>query len=134
MIRHPLGQHTPECSNPTNCFEYALVMDMTATEHANYINHSTARFAELRAASSRQFRTSEQEDFTPPHGYALTAAQQREHDTQEARYKAARLRELDAEHAEMFVHLAAKPGPRLTAAELAEFEPPNPYPSLKVKR
>jgi hypothetical protein len=127
--QHPLGEHLTTCSGPDNCAEYAAVLAMTPTEHARYINDSTLRLASAR---SRQFRASEQEDFTPPDAFAADIIKRREAEpTPESRfaeqYKAARLRELDAEHAEIDASIAAAPQPRLTAAELAEWDPPDPY-------
>ena len=123
--RHPLGEHLSTCSGPDDCAEYAAVLTMTPAQHANYINESTARFAQTRSASARTLRTS-QEDFRPPDSYAPALARIRaatmtpEREFAE-RYAAERLAAFDAERGEM------EPLPRLTAAELGEFAAPDPY-------
>ena len=132
--QHPLGEHLSTCSSPENCAEYAAVLAMTPTQHANYLNDSTLRFAQQRTA--RQFRASQPraatEDFSAPDSYAPSVAKRRAAEATPAsrfaeEYKAARLRELDAEYAEMTARHAAAPRPRLTAAQVVEFTPPDPY-------
>jgi hypothetical protein len=71
-------------------------------------------------------------DYTPPDSYAADLAKLRAAsatpDTLFAeRYAADRLRALDLEHKEIDAHIAAAPQPRLSAAEDAEFAPPDPY-------
>jgi hypothetical protein len=75
-------------------------------------------------------------DYAPVDGYASALKARAASETQtpaehlaafEEQWKAARLRDLDAEHAETDAHLAPTSTPRLPTAELAEFKPPNPY-------
>jgi hypothetical protein len=91
-----------------------------------------------RAAASGQLRAmgvealSAAEEFTPEDSYRegiarLKAANATPLSTFEDQYKAARLRELDAEHPRLAEHVAAEPRPRLTAAEVAKFKAPDPY-------
>jgi hypothetical protein len=79
---------------------------------------------ELRAAAAKEFE--------PPKAYERDVRQMRAASATdlsrfEVDYKASRLRELAAEYAEIDAHLEANPSPRLTAAELAEYAPPDPY-------
>jgi hypothetical protein len=77
------------------------------------------------------------ESYAPPNPWALTAAQQAERlATPELRaeveYKNRRMREFAAEYARAAAFNATRPAPRvLSAAELAQYAPPNSYPSLK---
>ena len=75
----------------------------------------------------------EEHDGSTPDPYAReTAANRAAHatplSTSQEQDKADRLRELDAEHADIDAYIASHPQPRLTAAELAAIpEPPDPY-------
>jgi len=73
------------------------------------------------------------DEFAPPNSYesalkARAASEERTPEqTFEAQWKASRLRELAVEHAALNAHVTATPSPRLTAAEVAKFDPPDPY-------
>jgi hypothetical protein len=140
MNQHLPGQHLATC-NPDNCLEWRDYLSAPAAEKAAYIAYDTARNARLRAASkqSRQFRVSQEETYAPPHSYALTSAQLREREATpelraEAAYKTRRMRELADEHARIYAHIAANPGPRLTDAELSKYAPPDSYGLAKKER
>jgi len=71
-------------------------------------------------------------DCTPPNPYthgltALRAATATPESTFEDRWKAERLAALSTEHRDIAASIAAAPQPRLTAAQVAEFAPPNSY-------
>lgn len=87
-----------------------------------------AHFAALRISQE----TDMTEDYAPPDSYGpalavLRAATATNESTFEARWKAERLRELDAEGARLDARIEATPFPRLTASEAEEFAPPDPY-------
>ena len=64
QAQHPLGQHLSTCSGPDNCAEYLAVLSMTPEQHANYINDSTARFAQQRTSQRRACAT--EDDYSAP--------------------------------------------------------------------
>ena len=88
--------------------------------------------AETLRTNIRQEATVEH-DYTPPDPWAReTATNRAAHatpmSTSEEQDKTDRLRELNAEHADIDAYIASHPQPRLTAAELAAIpEPPDPY-------
>lgn len=92
------------------------------------------RVRSLRAASFRAGIHYEETDMTPPNPYArdLAALQaaNREQTPLEAfqiRHAEERRRELNIQRAAIDARIAEAPTPRMTAAEAAEFTPPNPW-------
>ena len=72
------------------------------------------------------------DDYAPPNPYEhglkkLRAASSTPERSFEEHWKAARLRALEIEHAEIEAHIEANPYPRLTTAELEECRAPDPY-------
>src|SRR5688572_13511977 len=113
--------HSPTCSGCPKCnTEYRSLLSMTPAQHCAWLQkRGIPKESTMR------------EDFAPPDPYALALAARAasEHQTPatqfEDRYKAERLRALAAEHAEFDARKA--PAPRLTAAQLAPYEPPDTY-------
>ena len=136
-VQHPLGEHLPTCSGPENCAEYSAILNMTPTQYVDYINDSTARFAAIRAAragtdTALTFRVSKPTSFEPPNPYERGLADLRTARATPAssfaeRYAAERRAELEAEYAAA-ARSTPRPAPRrLTAAESAQYAPPDPY-------
>lgn len=72
------------------------------------------------------------DDYTPPDPYAKqlrAAAERTDADSWEDRWKEQRTRELEQFHFDLLMEDAVERerAPRLTTAELAPYEPPNPY-------
>lgn len=100
--------------------------------------HECAKCKQHFAAIERRESLKTQEDilennYAPPDSYGPAIAQLHTAEGRTAEqtfadeWAAKRRRELDAEHAEIDAHIAATPAPRLTAAELAAYTPPDPY-------
>ena len=126
---------TTTCGGPRTC--PICRSWLSETPHA-----ACARLTRENAA--RGFRAHSREDtmtaYTPRNSYAeglkkLRAANSTPESIFEDRYKAERLRALQAEYIQMAEWRAARPNRRvMTADELKPFEPPNPYRALEERR
>lgn len=139
----------PGCSPDTCSICLDMYLHETPTQAADRNNRKTERLLQLRTASARNlsFRVTEPHPHvraawaahfaallsnTAPDGYAaalakLRAANATPESTFADRYAAERTRALDDEHARHAARLAERPTPRLTAAELSTYAPPNGY-------
>ena len=129
MNTHPPGEHLPSCSSPLNCAEYRSLLSMTDAEHAAWLKQDQNRVRLRIALARRTTRVSQPQTYDPPNPYTLALAAQRQGqeppaDSFAARHEAARRQELAQEQAAL---RSAQPLRRLSASELARFEPPNSY-------
>jgi len=130
-VAMPQHVHDPRCTGCPHCnAEFRRLLSMTPHEYSAWL---TARDASLRLAHQEEKHMTHNtalDDFTPENPYEqdvqrLRAASATPLSDFEARWKAERLRALEAEYAEL--EARRPPAPRLTDAELESYAPPDSY-------
>lgn len=136
LARFTNGTHSPGCSGCPACSELAAAILANPT---NPVLREAMGRPRLRALAERELRTAvpqntvtAAEDYTPrdpyePYLSTLRAAAPTPESKANDDYKIARTLELAAEATELDAHIAATPQARMTAAELAEYEPVDSY-------
>ena len=119
--------HSPTCRGCTECDSVIR----SAMDTLSHVRSLKLRIAEQHPIRMRTLQRPavNRADYTPPDSYApgiatLRAASSTPESRFEDQWKADRLRELEVEHRSLD---ALAPEARLTAAELAQYAPPDPY-------
>ena len=130
---------THSCSGCAKCNREMRIAlrAFSAGDYATYCRwlHEQDRKSGLRTAGELRtnihLEDTMDNDYTPPNSYGPALQARATSATPESRfverYKAERRRDLQNEYAAAALRTAQQPAPRLTAAELASYVPPDPF-------